>query len=745
MGIDIPPPRIALKVHADDRFVEAFDGPIKRTWASPAYLVGLSVVAIVMLLLPLVYLGLIVLAAYGVYYHTVENTEILGYGHGYARIAAGIAYLAPIIIGAVLCLFMIKPLFARPARRERRMSLVRQNEPTLFAFVDKLCEIVGSPKPKRIDVDCRVNASASFRRGLLSLFVPGDLVLTIGVPLAAGSTLCELTGVLAHELGHFSQGIGMRLCYIIDFVNSWFYRVVHERDQWDENLIDYCENESFYVVAIAYLARVFVWLGRLILRLLMQVANIVSCAMSRQMEYDADLTEIRVAGSTVFEQSMRKGVFLNAAANAVMEDLRDSWRDGKLGDDLPSLIVAKMNQMPEPLIRTLGERIDSRAEGLFSTHPSMAKRIERARRHDYSGVFALDCPASELFADFGVLAKAITLHFYQDVIGPRFRATNLVSTEVLTKQQKQASRGRKVSWRYFQGCLSTIRLLRTDRYSEVSKLPVSQLVERLKRIRQEIVNSSGAGVKIIAEYTEADRVCSLADIVCTVQPYSVRLDYREFGLRGGSIEEVRAQREEAMLAKGRLEPQLRKLEATLQLRVECAIALMGKEVVHSRVRNGKQLHRRLNTLADALVDISSIADVLQRIRGEQPSLRALLYIWCRRGDVFEGLAGNVERLATAQFDRLVQCRERLRSRRYPFEHTDRGTTLADYAIGSVPSRADLGAISDACDSATEAVAALYMRVIGEVAMICEAAEKAVGLQKLPEPSPSSTFPEENDE
>lgn len=53
-------------------------------------------------------------------------------------------------------------------------------------------------------------------------------MLTIGLPLVAGLSLQQLAGVLAHEFGHFSQGAGMRLTYIVRSINAWFLRVVYE-------------------------------------------------------------------------------------------------------------------------------------------------------------------------------------------------------------------------------------------------------------------------------------------------------------------------------------------------------------------------------------------------------------------------------------------------------------------------------------------------------------------------------------
>ena len=100
------------------------------------------------------------------------------------------------------------------ARNGRAHLLSRADEPVLFEFVNHLCGIVGAPQPTQIDVTNDVNAAASFESGLLTV-VALRLKLTIGLPLVAGMTLRQFTGVLAHEFGHFSQGTGMRLTYVI--------------------------------------------------------------------------------------------------------------------------------------------------------------------------------------------------------------------------------------------------------------------------------------------------------------------------------------------------------------------------------------------------------------------------------------------------------------------------------------------------------------------------------------------------
>ena len=141
-------------------------------------------------------------------------------------------YATPAIAGVVLMFFMVKPILARPPARQEPLPIDAEAEPILFAFIDEICRQVRAPRPRRVQVDCTVNASAGLMRGPFNV-LRGDLVLTIGLPLVAGLSIRELAGVLAHEFGHFAQGGGLRLTATVRGVNAWFGRVVYERDEWD--------------------------------------------------------------------------------------------------------------------------------------------------------------------------------------------------------------------------------------------------------------------------------------------------------------------------------------------------------------------------------------------------------------------------------------------------------------------------------------------------------------------------------
>ena len=367
----------------------AFTGGIQRTKLALPYKLGLGVVAFAMVLLPAIYMGLIVMTSWGIWYYLTHFAGLMaGSGGGFGRV---IICLGPPVAGAILVFFMLKPFFGRRRKRQEPLWLDAAKEPLLFAFVQRVCELVQAPVPCRIAIDCQVNASASLRRGWWSK----DLVLTVGLPLARGLNMREFAGVLAHEFGHFAQGAGMRLTYIIRNINFWFARVVFERDDWDLKLERSAKRLDIRIGLILHAARGCIWLTRRILWGLMHAGNAISCFMLRQMEYDADSYEAKVAGSDAFESTMAQIQVLNAATQVAFEQVRNGWAGNRLCRRiLPLLIHHKTRVLPEELCEKVTAARNAKKTGWFDTHPCDADRAKAVRRLGEAGVFRLEEPAT---------------------------------------------------------------------------------------------------------------------------------------------------------------------------------------------------------------------------------------------------------------------------------------------------------------------------------------------------------------
>ncbi|MAD80571.1 MAG: M48 family metalloprotease [Pirellulaceae bacterium] len=395
----------------------AFHGNIKPVRVSFAYRLSALLVMCVMLVLPIIYLCFIALIGAGVVYHFTHHTGMLTATRGRAAIFMLIAYAAPAVIGAIAIVFMIKPLFARQSHVRSSRALTPSGEPLLFAFIARLAEAVGAPCPKRIEVDSAVNASAGFRRGWLSFLIGNDLTLTLGVPLIAGLSAQQLAGVVAHEFGHFSQGAGMRLSYVILSISHWFTRVVYERDEWDDWLENVVAEVDFRIGWMFLLAQGFVWLGRGLLWILMMTGHAVSGVLLRQMEFDADRHEARLAGSDLFESTSRRMVELGAANEKSMGDILGLIHQGVLGDNLPQLVMHNISRIPSKTKSKLRKALASETTGLFDTHPSFASRVSNAQQENTPGVFRTDAPASSLLLHFDALCRNVTWDLYRDMFG----------------------------------------------------------------------------------------------------------------------------------------------------------------------------------------------------------------------------------------------------------------------------------------------------------------------------------------
>lgn len=403
--------------------LEAFHGDIEPVRRTLVYRISVVILAGVLLMLPVAYLALIAGVGWLLVYHVTHTIDAIARTHSIWALLFG--YVGPIVVGAILLFFMVKPLFAPRRRSGRLRTLEFGEEPLLFALVTRVARAAGAPEPKRIDVDARANASAGFG-GFLGVLFGRDLVLTIGLPLVAGLTVQQFAGVVAHELGHFSQGAAMRLSYVVRAINAWFARLVYERDDWDEALAEGVQRGD-RLSAVLLVAMLCVWFTRWVLWLLMAIGHGLSCLLSRQMEYDADRFMTRLVGTAAFVETSRRLLLLDYGAAFAQTVTVHAWLSGRgLPDDLAELIVGVASAVPRDKALEVDWKMQQAKTGLFDTHPAHGDRVRAARREKAPGVFHLDGPAAELFGNFAKTSRAATMDFYRVAFGRSVRRNELV-------------------------------------------------------------------------------------------------------------------------------------------------------------------------------------------------------------------------------------------------------------------------------------------------------------------------------
>jgi hypothetical protein len=645
--------------------------------------------------------------------------------HGRAAAMAFLVYLAPIVAGVVLIVFMIKPLFARPARESKSRSLRREAAPLLFEFVDRICETVGAPRPKRIDVDCDVNASARFRRGLLSMF-GRDLVLTIGMPLMAGLNTRQFAGVLAHEFGHFTQAFGMRLTYLIRSLSYWFVRVVYQRDRADEWLEHSARETDIRIGFILYLAMAFVWLSRRVLWVLMQVGHFFGSYLLRQMEFDADRHETRLAGSGAFEQTARQLNLLNVAAQGAYADLREFYREGRLGDDLPRLIVSRMAHITPEMKLSLDKEIATRKTGMFDTYPCDADRIVAAKREDTDGVYRVELPASVLLSDFEASSKAATYEFYRGVFGAELQKTQLRPVSEIVAKHERTREGESCLERFFGGEWSVLAPMTLGGLHLAPPSSAAEALAQLKAARQEMVAKIASVAGAAKALYEANGQTSQAQQYNCLLRSGIKIK-KQLAEVGGP-DGVKRLANTAMQATEQATSQLHGFNQLAAKRITLALQLLYVPKVMERMPEPKPNVREVTARYDALRGVADALKSAAEIHPRHSALRVLIDV-LQSGGGSEDMEPVIQQLMDQQLPRAASVRNSLERQPYPYEHGKGKISLGQYLMPDVPLKGDLASVFNSCAQLLDQGPSLYVRLLGELVNLAENVEKVCGLAK----------------
>lgn len=724
----------AAPAHPLAAAMQMLDQPFQKHSAAPLYLVNLAVVSVVMLILPLVYVAIVAAVGYVLYLHVTG--QLIDFGEIDNLKALFVAFAGPLVIGGLLLLFMIKPLFAPAPRRGANLALRREENRTLFEFVARLCRMIGAPEPREIRVDCQANASASFRRGMLSFF-GSDLTLTIGLPLVVGLNLRQFTGVLAHEFGHFAQGAGMRLTYIIRSISFWFMRVVYERDAWDERLVNWTQQSPHALITLMiWLSRLMIWATRRVLWVLMWIGQLVSGFMLRQMEYDADRYETRISGSAAFAQTARMLPLLGLATSETVDDLRRGWDEKRLCDDFLAVVKWNLKILPEATRRKVLEHVNGQKTGFFDSHPSDTDRIRAAAAQAEPGLFTDEQSPAVLFDNFKGLCRLATMAFYQDVLGEAFDRRYLVpAARFCQGQDAQIERNRALR-RFLQVRIPAGRPLWLSGTLHPSA-DNAMAAEVIITARDRMLTAASQFAETEKKLTDADDRLVKATLANALRQAGItKFKPAEFGLRSAAPAEVgsaltasRQDRTDAGIA-------LDELHEVSRFRLDAAIEVALCEEFAPELAKLNITPAHIHNLLAAMDALRRAHPDLMRLRDEVAALGVLLR------------ALQPENNAEAHIKKILdyggQCATTLRELRkalsvtaYPFEHTVAGASIALFVAETLPPAQEVGSVYEAGDTAIEKLLTLYYRILADLAHLAERVEAWLGLPPLPDPAETS--------
>lgn len=334
--------------------------------------------------------------------------------------------LANVIVGAFalfLAAFMAKGLvFLKRGQASKDMELKPADQPELFAFLHRLADEAGAPRPKHVYLSPRVNAGVFYDLSLVNLLLPSRKNLDIGLPLVNALNLGEFKAVLAHEFGHFAQrtmAVG-RWVYVAHQIAS---QLVARRDALD-TILATVSRLDLRIAWVGWLLSLIVWAIRSLVDTAFSVVALSERALSREMEYQADLVAASLAGSDALVHALHR---LGAADDAWGRTLSFASREFAAGHAVADLFAVQTRMLanlrrvsPDPLYAEppqLPEREREqhrvfrqamvRAPEMWSTHPANVDRENNLKRR-YVEAAIDERPAMLLFRDADALKHQLS-------------------------------------------------------------------------------------------------------------------------------------------------------------------------------------------------------------------------------------------------------------------------------------------------------------------------------------------------
>jgi hypothetical protein len=431
---------------------------------------------------------------------------------------------------------------------------------------------------------------------------------------------------------------------------------------------------------------------------------------------------------------------LNVAHAGAQDNLRELYRDGRLGDNLPKLIVANIAQITPEMAKKMREHIEKEETGWFESHPADKDRIASAQMEQATGIFRLDWPATLLFSDFESLARNVTLDFYRTLFGDEFKLSQMHNTDEMLVRLGQDQEKNKALDRYFQDTLSLLRTLPLPAKPPAAPADPRQTLIVLKQSRQAMLENVETYLAAFKEYSAADRNLQQAKLALELFYAGIQPAAGDFKILVHSTTHCLRAREAAQVAQGKLDMRLGVLEQEQSQRLYAALELLFVPQVAARIEDAAGLQADVSKMYEAWIAVRRHTPDLIKLRDLHQAVGMLIgevENGVRTNDLYSAIHGKLKELHGL----IAELRSELLNIEYPFDHAQGATNIGRYCVEEMPTSEDVGALHNASGSLLDALPAILYRLAGRLASAAEKVETVVGLPQLtarpPEEEPAA--------
>jgi Zn-dependent protease with chaperone function len=439
---------------------------------------------------------------------------------GYAILTANLSFIGLVVgvgfiaAGLLLVFFVIKFLFKRTyTDYSDKVEVNKEEQPTLFAFIDKLTVETGSPKPKKIFITANVNAGVFYNSSFWSMFFPVRKNLQIGLGLVNSVNTSEFKAIMAHEFGHFSQR-SMKFGSYVYNLNKVIYDMLFENDSYQKLLNTWARMHMIFRL-MAFININIIKGMQAILKKVYVVVNKTYLGLSREMEFHADAVAAYVSGSNQSISSLKRVELGQLCYSDVLDYWNLKLTENKRSDNLyvqHSEVIKLFSRKHNLELDEYGLPVINRQTSFtnnnviemddpWSSHPLTADREERLR-HFNLNTETLTQPAWSIFNDPIKLQKKLTDMLY-------LNASAGEKAEIIGLEEFQSDFSKLINNRLFDG-------LYRDYYDHHSITPFSV---------DELILAAGTTTDgITPAELFSDENCNLPSVAANLQQHITTLD-----------------------------------------------------------------------------------------------------------------------------------------------------------------------------------------------------------------------------
>lgn len=356
--------------------------------------------SLLMLALYLALLGSIAFLMRWWWFHSSGVNEVL-FGRHFGE--GPLFFSFPLLLGVATFVSLLVPLFPRLRRHRAGTQMLGKDEPELFAFVHRICDLQGAPRPDTILL--AVQSRSWLAPGRRRFFIGRKrYALTLG-----------MAGLAVLDTQQLASRVSRAVCGRSTSVQSRMDRFMDRMARWQSEAL---QGPTVTSGPDLFTKLVFGWLrtSSAVLRGLTSVVYPLHRSFARPVA--TDMASVRLVGPEVFEDELRAELLTDVTVPHCIEGLGELLSTGSLPEDLVEYTRQVMVLYPDLLEEQCATYAKDRK--IYPMYPTIEERVVDAQRVLGAREYGLCVPAKDLLRGWDGYAVAETRRDYKMWFGSGF-------------------------------------------------------------------------------------------------------------------------------------------------------------------------------------------------------------------------------------------------------------------------------------------------------------------------------------